>query len=185
MASPKFTVPSMSKADTAKVLDVLDERLVSLIDLALTLKHIHWNVVGPNFIAAHEMLDRHLDEVRVMVDDIAERIATMGGTPVGTVGYVAKSRTWDDYDLTKGSVVEHFGALDVAYVGIITDHRQAEKDIADLDPVTQDLIIGQLGGLEHLQWLVRAHLESSSGELPTLDAKTERGAAKKAKKAVG
>lgn len=28
-----------------------DKRLVSLIDLGLTLKHIHWNVVGPREVA--------------------------------------------------------------------------------------------------------------------------------------
>ena len=44
---PKFTVPSMSLEDGATVARVLQERLNALNDLALTLKHIHWNVVGP------------------------------------------------------------------------------------------------------------------------------------------
>lgn len=129
------------------------------------------------------MLDKHLDDVRVMVDDVAERIATMGGTPIGTAGYVAKSRSWDDYDLNKATVPEHLAALDVAYSGIIIDHREAEEKTAELDPVTNDLVIGQLAELEHLQWLVRAHLESSSGDLMTTNIRTEKGAANKAREA--
>ncbi len=44
---PNFTVPGMKPDGTAKVIDHLQARLVTLIDLQLTLKHIHWNVVGP------------------------------------------------------------------------------------------------------------------------------------------
>ena len=60
---PKFTVPGMSQDDADKVIDLLQGRLVTLTDLQLTLKHIHWNVVGPHFIAVHEMLDPQVDAV--------------------------------------------------------------------------------------------------------------------------
>ena len=72
---PTYTVPSLSNEDGAKVAAILQERLNSLTDLHLTLKHVHWNVVGPHFIAVHEMLDPQVDAVRLMVDAIAERIA--------------------------------------------------------------------------------------------------------------
>ena len=52
-----FTVPGLEQETGVRVADGLQTRLVSLVDLALTLKHIHWNVVGPNFIGVHEMLD--------------------------------------------------------------------------------------------------------------------------------
>jgi starvation-inducible DNA-binding protein len=94
-------------------LEPLFDRLIALVDLSLTLNHIHWNVVGPHFIGAHELLDRQLEEIREMVDAIAERIATMGGTPIGTPGHVARSRDWDDYALAKATVPEHLAALDV------------------------------------------------------------------------
>ena len=87
MAS-RYTVPGMEHADADQVIETLQRRLTSLIDLQLTLKHIHWNVVGPTFIGVHEMLDPQVDAVRTMTDDVAERIATMGGEPVGTPGYV-------------------------------------------------------------------------------------------------
>src|SRR5699024_8662522 len=74
-SNPQYTVPGLSSAEGDKVAGILQERLAALIDLSLTLKHVHWNVVGPHFIAVHEMIDPHVDEVRAMVDETAERIA--------------------------------------------------------------------------------------------------------------
>jgi len=72
-----FTVPGLSLADGHKVAGALQDRLNALNDLQLTLKHVHWNVVGRDFIAVHEMLDPQIDAVRDHVDDLAERMATM------------------------------------------------------------------------------------------------------------
>jgi starvation-inducible DNA-binding protein len=148
-----------------KVIAILDDRLVALLDLQLTLKHVHWNVVGPNFIGVHEMLDPQVDAVREMTDTIAERIATMGGVPVGTPKAIVDRRRWDEYSIGKGLVTEHLGALNKVYNGINADHRKAIDKLSELDPVSEDMLTGQLAELEQFQWFVRAHLESSSGEL--------------------
>jgi starvation-inducible DNA-binding protein len=42
----------------------------------------------------------------------------------------------------------------------------------ELDPVTQDMLIGQSGQLEQYHWFVRAHLENSDGSLTTGNAQT-------------
>lgn len=180
---PKYTVPSLTVEDGGKVAAVLQKRLNALNDLALTLKHIHWNVTGPHFIAVHEMIDPQVDAVRAMVDEIAERIATLGVAPVGTPGALVADRDWDDYSIGRASAIEHLGALDEVYVGIITDHRQAATDTEDLDTVTNDLLVGHLHALELFHWFVRAHLESAGGELSTSGAETEKAAARKAEAA--
>ena len=177
---PKYTVPSLSPQEGADIAAILQQRLDALNDLALTLKHIHWNVVGPHFIAVHEMLDPQVDAVRQMVDAIAERIATLGVAPVGTPGALVKNRTWDDYSIGRDSAIAHLGALDVVYVGVITDHRQAAKDVEELDDVTNDLLIGHLHELELFHWFVRAHLESVGGALTTGGSSTEKASAQKA-----
>jgi hypothetical protein len=82
MAS-KYTVPGLAPEKAERVATVLQDRLTMTLDLHLTLKHVHWNVVGPNFIAVHEMLDPQVDAVRAMSDAIAERIATHGYEPMG------------------------------------------------------------------------------------------------------
>jgi starvation-inducible DNA-binding protein len=175
--SVAFTAPGLSTQDADAVTSLLQNRLNSLNDLALTLKHIHWNVVGPHFIAVHEMLDPQVDAVREMVDDLAERIATLGASPVGTPGALCKERDWDDYSLGRADAMEHLGALDVTYDGVIGDHRKALTKLEKLDLVSQDMLIQQTGQLEQFQWFVRAHLETGSGELLTADAKTEHDAA--------
>lgn len=176
-----FTAPGLSTKDGSAVAALLQDRLNALNDLALTLKHIHWNVVGPHFIAVHTMLDPQVDAVRLMVDTTAERIATLGGSPVGTPGALVTQRSWDDYSLGRADALAHMGALDLVYDGVITSHRDAIETLEDLDPVTQDMIIGQTAVLEQFQWFVRAHLESPSGKLATEGAGTEKQAAKRGK----
>lgn len=172
-----YTVPGLDAEATKRLVETLQERLYSLLDLQLTLKHIHWNVIGSNFIAVHEMLDPHVEAVRGMADELAERIATLGGVPQGTPGALVRERAWDDYDLGRASTQEHLAALDQVYTGIIADHRHAVADFEDLDLVTQDMLIGQLRKLEMYQWFARAHLETPGGEVPSSAARTERGAA--------
>ncbi|EWT00944.1 DNA polymerase sliding clamp subunit [Intrasporangium oryzae NRRL B-24470] len=185
MANPreaKFTVPGLSIADGHQVGEALQLRLHALNDLQLTLKHVHWNVVGPHFIGVHEMLDPQIEAVRAMVDETAERMATLGVAPVGTPGHLVANRTWDDYDLLRADTSAHLGALDLVFNGVIEDHRKVIALTDDLDLVTQDMLIGQVAQLELFQWFVRAHLESSGGELSTAGASTEQAAAKKAAK---
>ena len=177
---PKFTVPGLSTKDGATIAAALQGRLHALNDLALTLKHIHWNVVGPHFIAVHEMIDPQVDAVRLMVDAIAERIATLGVAPQGTPGALVEARTWDDYSIGRAGAIEHLGALDIVYQGVITDHRKAAQDVEDLDDVTNDLLVGHLHELELFHWFVRAHLESSGGTLSTDGASGEKDSARQA-----
>jgi starvation-inducible DNA-binding protein len=176
----KYTVPGLEPAAATQVAETLQDRLNALIDLQLTLKHIHWNVVGPNFISVHEMLDPQVDRAREMADAVAERIATLGHEPIGTPGFVAKSRSWEDYSISRATTQEHLAALDVVYTGVITDHRTAIAEFESLDLVTQDLLISQLDDLELYQWFVRAHLEDKTGSLVHGDARGEADAAQAA-----
>jgi starvation-inducible DNA-binding protein len=178
--TPNYTVPGVSTHDGGRIIEALSSRLHALNDLSLTLKHIHWNVVGPHFIAVHEMLDPQVDRVRDMADDTAERISALGGVPHGTPGALVAERSWDDYSVGRADAIAHLGALDLVYTGIVEDHRAVVAEVGKLDPVTEDLLIEQLRSLEQFQWFVRAHLESSGGTLSQARARTEREAARSA-----
>lgn len=177
----QFTIPGLTDKEGARLAELLQKQLSAYNDLHLTLKHIHWNVVGPNFIGVHEMIDPQVEVVRTFADDVAERIAALGAAPQGTPGAILKDRTWDDYSIGRDTVQAHLAALDVVYNGLIEELRQNIEETEELDPVTQDLLIGQAGQLEKFQWFVRAHLESAGGTLTHEGKTTEKSAAKTAK----
>lgn len=177
-----FTLPGLSDKAGREVAELLQKLLSTYNDLHLTLKHVHWNVVGPNFIGVHEMIDPQVELVRGYADDVAERIAALGSSPQGTPGAILKDRTWDDYSVGRDTVQAHLAALDLVYTGVIEDARKAVATLEDIDLVSQDLVIGQIGELEKFQWFVRAHLENSGGQLSSAGATTEKKAAQNAKK---
>jgi starvation-inducible DNA-binding protein len=178
--NPKYTVPGMTPEQGGEVAALLQGRLHAYNDLHLTLKHAHWNVVGPNFISVHEMIDPQVEAVRGFADDVAERIATLGGSPKGTPGSIVAERTWEDYSIGRDTAIAHLAALDVVYQGVISSVREVIGKVGDLDPVTEDMLIGQSAELELFHWFVRAHLENSGGALSTGDAKSEKKAAAEA-----
>lgn len=176
-----YTIPGLTEQDSETLVATLQQRLSAYNDLHLTLKHVHWNVVGPNFIGVHEMLDPQIDLVRGYADAVAERIATLGASPRGTVGAVVKDRTWDDYDLDRDTVTAHLAALDLVYNGVVGDLRKAIGVTGDIDPISEDILIGQTGELEKFQWFIRAHLENTKGQLVHEGAATEQQAADEAR----
>ncbi|MDA2894101.1 DNA starvation/stationary phase protection protein [Mycolicibacterium sp. BiH015] len=176
-----FTVPGLSDTQGAEVAELLQKALSRYNDLHLTLKHVHWNVVGPNFIGVHEMIDPQVELVRGYADEVAERIAALGKSPLGTPGAIISDRTWDDYSVNRDTVQAHLAALDLVYTGVIEDTRKSIERLEELDLVSQDMLIGHAGELEKFQWFVRAHLENSGGQLVNEGATSEKAAAKKAK----
>ena len=106
---------------------------------------MHWNVVGPHFIGVHEMIDPQVEAVREMTDEIAERIATLGCSPVGTPGALVAAS-----DL--GRLLDRPGRCDRpprrAGRGlpgaIIAATARPPSDTEDPDPVTNDMLIGHL-----------------------------------------
>lgn len=180
-SNAKFTVPGLSLQDGHKVGAILQGRLHALNDLALTLKHAHWNVVGRDFIGVHKMLDPHIELVRTMIDQTAERMATLGVSPNGLPGALVRDRAWDDYSIGRAGTAAHLAALDIVYDGLIASHREAITATGELDPVTEDMLIGHTAALELFQWFMRAHLEDTAGTLEHEGTRTEKGAAGKTK----
>lgn len=162
----RFTISGLDAETSAKVIEVLQGRLAAYNDLHLTLKHVHWNVVGPNFISVHEMIDPQVDQVRLYADEVAERIAALGGSPLGTVGALVENRSLPEYPLKRDTAMAHLAELDVVYDTLVADNREAIAAVED-DLVTQDLLIGHSAEIEKFQWFIRAHLENAGGQIPT------------------
>ena len=87
----------LSEKIRRNVAAILNDRLADAIDLQSQVKQAHWNVKGPNFIALHELFDKISDAVLEQIDDIAERVTSLGGTAEGTVAVAAKRSKLKNY----------------------------------------------------------------------------------------
>ena len=161
----KYTVPGINENDAKQLIDGLQERLTDYNDLHLILKHVHWNVVGPNFIAVHEMLDPQVELVRGYADEVAERISTLGGAPIGTPAGHVDNRTPLDYEMTRGNTQDHLTALNRVYTTVLERVRESMDQAGGTDSVTEDIYIAQAAELEKFQWFMRAHLDDGSGNI--------------------
>ncbi len=180
-SSVAYTVPGMEASDAEPVIGLLQDRLNALNDLALTLKHVHWNVVGPQFIAVHTMLDPQVDAMRSWSTPPQSASPPSAG-PRWDPRSALRPTSRDDYSIGRADAIAHLGALDVVHKGIIETHRQAIEKTDDPDPVTQDILIAQSAQLEQFHWFVRAHLESTDGTLSTNGAMTEQSAGRRARR---
>ncbi|EIJ70428.1 MULTISPECIES: Dps family protein [Pasteurellaceae] len=159
------TVPGLEIKTGRSIAEALQARLQGLNELQLILKHAHWNVTGPQFIAVHEMLDEQVDEVRGFVDEIAERMAALGVAPNGLSGNLVANRQTPEYPLGRASAQDHLRIIDKFYTYNIESHRVVLEHFGEFDAMSEDLLVSQTRSLEKLQWFIRAHLDNGHGNI--------------------
>jgi starvation-inducible DNA-binding protein len=146
------TKPRTWEAETAETLRPL---LADLVVLSLQSKQAHWNVTGPQFEPLHAMFDRMTDEYRGWYDAVAERLRALGESADGRVEALAGSRV---AELPGGALPgERAVSLLLSRVEATAGHaRESVGPLGESDPVTQDMVIGIVEGLEKQAWMLRA-----------------------------
>lgn len=130
--------------------------LTDLIDLALQGKQAHWNVVGPNFRSIHLQLDEIIDTVRIGSDEVAERIVTLAEAADGRAAVVAEQSRLEAYPADLQDVPTTVTLIADRLQTTIAGMRDAIEKLGDLDPISEDLVIGHSAALEKYLWMVQA-----------------------------
>ena len=134
----------------------LQQALVDLTDLSLLGKQAHWNIQGSRFRALHLQLDEIVEEVRVGADDVAERLAALGGTPDGRAATVAAQTGLKQIEAGVLKVDDVYPQFEELLMGA-SDRIKATLDAVDeVDHLTNDLLIGIARGLEKQAWMLRS-----------------------------
>ena len=156
MYKTKNDLPETSRS---QVIDLLAPHLANVLDLALQAKHAHWNVKGPSFIALHELYDKVAAAAQTYADDLAERIAQLGGTPNGLVKHVAARSKLPAFLMEDASVDKVEGVSSaLAFVGSGV-RRDIEEAIGHGDIDTSDLLTEISRDIDKQHWLVEAHAQ--------------------------
>ncbi|GAA3394041.1 Dps family protein [Cryptosporangium minutisporangium] len=146
---------ALDEAVRSEVGHLLEGIAVDLIALSLNLKQAHWHVQGPTFKQVHEQLDEVLADVRTYSDDAAERAVALEVSIDGRPAAAAKSpvadfRTgWLDAQETVALVADEIGA-------VAARARETLETLEEKDPISHDLVVQIVSGLEKHLWMLRA-----------------------------
>ena len=143
---------------TSGVAQFLGPVVTDLTALSIDGKQAHWHVRGANFQAIHELLDVVVDHARDYADTAAERVVALG-LPIDartqTVGTKATTPSMTaGFQQADKVVAEVIAAIDATLKTV----RTAVDELADLDPVSQDVVIEIARGLEKDRWFLFAHI---------------------------
>ncbi|WP_437619881.1 Dps family protein [Sorangium sp. So ce1151] len=122
-------------------------------------KH-HWQVSGATFYSLHLLLDKHYEEQAKLVDDLAERVQTLGGIAIAMAHDVAEMSKIERPPRGREEVPVQISRLLEAHEQILLEaHEAAGKADEGGDDGTNDLLISQIVRVNEMQvWFLSEHL---------------------------
>jgi len=122
-------------------------------------RNFHWNIEGSNFMELHKFYEGQYEELAEMIDEIAERIRT--------IGHYAEGRMKDFLKLARLEEVEYTNEQKKQLQFLLDDHETIVRSIRSLipkfadtykDPGTSDFVTGIMKQHEKMAWMIRAYL---------------------------
>ncbi|BDD04176.1 Dps family protein [Aureibacter tunicatorum] len=123
------------------------------------LRSFHWNVVGPEFFELHEKFEELYNSANEAIDELAERVLTLGDTPL---------HTWSEY-LRVSEIKESQGIKDgKECVSIVLENIKVllvkEREILSVasdieDEGTSALMSDYIKEKEKVSWMLSAYLK--------------------------
>lgn len=143
----------------AALVEMLNMALAETADLYFMTKQAHWNVRGPFFFARHELFDKLAQRRIGYVDQLAERVGTLGGYAEGSLRWSAENTRLKAYDREAVSGTEHVRTLSERYADYCAHVRKWIEVSSTVDPASEDLFTEILRETELDLWFLESHVQ--------------------------
>ena len=148
----------LEKADMSEVIAKLNNLLSTYHVFYLNVRGYHWNVKGEHFFTLHPQFEELYTSLQLQIDEIAERILTLGGTPLHAYSdFTQHTSIREDKNVKDGTscvkgVVTGLQAL-------IAEQRQVSALAEESeDQGSADLVDAYVQEQEKLVWMYNAFL---------------------------
>lgn len=159
-------IASFSKLKVEPETKALLNQAVADLSVAHSILHqVHWYMRGRGFLVWHPKMDEYMEELDNYLDDMSERLITLGGAPFSTLKEFSDNsqlkEVSGDYTLSMETqltrVVEVFRYLVQLF--------QKGLDVTDGegDDVTNDIFNEAKASLEKHIWMLQAELGQAPG----------------------
>ncbi|PMN65319.1 Dps family protein [Enterovibrio norvegicus] len=146
----------INEQDRLAIAQGLKHLLADSYTLYLQTHNFHWNVTGKQFRDLHTMFEEHYNALALAVDDIAERIRTLGVAAPGTYKAFAELSAIEEVD----GVPSADDMIDILTRG----HEQVVRTARDVlklaqqadDESSASLVSDRMREHEKTAWMLRA-----------------------------
>lgn len=146
----------ISTADRTTISEGLKRLLADSYTLYLQTHNFHWNVTGPKFRELHLMFEEHYTELALAVDEIAERIRTLGEVAPGTYKAFAQLSSISEVDGVP-EASEMVRILNCGHEQVVKTCREALAPAQEAsDESSVALISDRMRIHEKTAWMLRA-----------------------------
>lgn len=149
----------ISETDREAIAGGLKKVLADSYTLYLQTHNFHWNVTGPQFRELHLMFEEHYNELALAVDDIAERIRTLGFAAPGTYRAFAELSSIEEVDGVP-EASEMVRLLTHGHEQVVKTCRSVLRVAQDADDEsTSALVSDRMRVHEKTAWMLRAMVQ--------------------------
>lgn len=148
----------LDSENAQQVVNLLNELLANYQIYYQNLRGFHWNIRGNRFFVLHAKFEELYNDAIEKVDEIAERILTLGGVPLHSYAAYAKVATLKAKEnVTDGDACLRAVAEDVQV--LLKQEREILSVAAEIgDDGTQDVFSSYVSSQEKLLWMLDAYL---------------------------
>ncbi len=156
------TPVGLDQKKLASLSSKLNQLLASYQVLYMNVRGYHWNIRGPEFFELHDKFEEIYNDLLVKIDDIAERILTLGvEVPLHTFQHYLQ-KTTVQVDGNTHEAVPCVQGLANGFNQLITLEREIVKQAADADDEgTASQLSDYIKEQEKLLWMFNAYLSKS------------------------
>lgn len=138
------------------VTDALKTVLADSYALYLKTHNYHWNVEGPNFRSLHLMFEEQYTDLAVAVDDIAERIRSLGEKAPGTFSKFSALSSIKEGDENAGAqfMVKDLAESQNTMIQSLKTALASAQNVGD--EVTAGILIDRMSVHEKAAWMLKS-----------------------------
>ncbi|AIQ17013.1 MULTISPECIES: Dps family protein [unclassified Paenibacillus] len=147
-----------NKVNTASLEQVLNRQVANLNVLYVKVHNFHWYVKGEQFFALHVKFEELYDDITLKMDEVAERLLSIKGSPAATmkeyleIATIQEATGKEDARGMVQSLIEDFATVSEE----LTEGIELAENASDQP--TADLFIKIRSDLEKQQWMLRSFL---------------------------
>ena len=143
---------------------LLNQVVADLYVAHIALHQVHWYMRGRGFQVWHPKMDEYMDSLDGYLDEISERLITLGGKPYSTLTEFLQHSEIEEEEGEFRNVEESLERVLEIYRYLITLFQRA-LDVTDEegDDVTNDIFVGAKADLEKTVWMLAAELGQTPG----------------------